>query len=77
MIYRHLTGFDADRNWQTRLEAERATRARNMARHERNLRLAAFWSEVLGAVILGTVFVVGIREAINAGLFSWLTNFGQ
>lgn len=66
--------FDADRNWKARLEAEQASRAIREARHARNSQLAAFWSEVLGAVVVCTVFVVAIREAIRAGLFAWLTN---
>lgn len=66
--------FEPDRNWQTRQQAEQARLAMENERHARNVEAARFFANVLAVVIMGVVFVSGLRAAINAGLFAWITN---
>ena len=68
MIHR---AFDPDMNWRTRQESEQARRAMENERHARNVEAARFFANVLAVVIMGVVFVSGLRAVINAGLFAW------
>lgn len=74
MIHAPFRPSDPERNWQTRLDAEAAERAMRADRHARNVHLTTFWTEVLGTVALGVLFVVGLVAVYRAGLFAWLTN---
>lgn len=64
--------FDPDRNWKTRLEADEARRSMENTRHARNVDTARFFANVLAVVILGVIFVAGVKAVIDAGLFSWV-----
>lgn len=64
--------FDPDRNWISRQQAEQARLAMENERHARNVEAARFFANVLAVVILGVIFVAGVKAVIDAGLFSWV-----